>query len=248
MRTNSRRYAQTAVAILAILASACSSILPWSREPIGAEVNLAFVMDDNLVRLQTVRVDSRPGSFLLGTAAPHTVLDPSFTTDAQTLQISETQTLELDAATLDLGGVADGIIGAEAWGRHAITIDYQKGLVTWQRAGIFPDGMTLFEFAAEPTIHLIVDGVATHAVVDTTSPDTLILPSRENGRGTAGIRIADTDFGQVDVRYANVSRARIGNRLLSRFLVTIDYGKRVVGLWRDTRTPIDASLPAPGRT
>ena len=37
--------------------------------------------------------------------------------------------------------------------------------------------------------------------------------------------IADTDFGAIDVGYANISRARVGNRLLSRFLVTIDYGQ-----------------------
>jgi len=249
MRTNWKHLAHSIVGTVAILASACSSVLPWSKEPIGAEVNMAFVMTDNLVRLQTVRIDNRPGRFLLGSAAPHTVLDPSFAAaGAQTLQISETQTLGLDAATLDLGGVADGIIGAEAWGRYAITIDYHKGLVTWQRAGIHPARMALFSFDAEPAIRVIVDGVTIPVVVDTSSPDTLILPSRENRRGVATVRIAETDFGNVDVRYANVSRARIGNRLLSRFLVTIDYGQRVVGLWRDTRTRIDASLPAPGRT
>lgn len=249
MGTNWKRLAHSIVATAAILASACSSVLPWSKEPIGAEVNMAFVMTDNLVRLQTVRIDNRPGRFLLGSAAPYTVLDPSFAAaGSQTLQISETQTLGLDAATLDLGGVADGIIGAEAWGRYAITIDYHQGLVTWQRAGIHPAQMTLFSFNAEPTIRVIVDGVTIPAVVDTSSPDTLILPSRENRRGLASVDIAGTDFGSVDVRYANVAKARIGNRLLSRFLVTIDYGQRVVGLWRDTRTRIDASLPAPGRT
>jgi hypothetical protein len=51
------------------------------------------------------------------------------------------------------------------------------------------------------------------------------------------VMIGDTDFGTIDVGYANVSQARVGNRLLSRFLVTIDYGKRVVGLWRDPRIP-----------
>jgi hypothetical protein len=74
-------------------------------------------------------------------------------------------------------------------------------------------------------------------VVDTTSPDTVILPSTTNGRGTARVNVAGVDFGTTDIRYANVSRARVGNRLLSRFLVTIDYGKKVVGLWRDPRTP-----------
>jgi hypothetical protein len=34
-----------------------------------------------------------------------------------------------------------------------------------------------------------------------------------------------------------VARARVGNRLLSHYLVTIDYGRRMVGLWRDPRIP-----------
>jgi hypothetical protein len=51
------------------------------------------------------------------------------------------------------------------------------------------------------------------------------------------VSIAGTDFGPTDVRYANVAHPRVGNRLLSRFLVSIDYGKRIVGLWRDPRIP-----------
>jgi len=49
--------------------------------------------------------------------------------------------------------------------------------------------------------------------------------------------IAGTDFGNVDVKFANVAQPRIGNRLLSKFLISIDYGKREVGLWRDPRIP-----------
>lgn len=249
MTNHWKRSIQILAATAAIFATACSSILPWSREPVGAEVNLAFLLDDNLVRLQTVRIDNRPGAFLLGSAAPQTVLDPSFAaTERPALQISEARTLRVAPASLDLRGVADGIIGADAWDRRAITIDYHKGLVTWQRAGIHPDGMTLFNFQAEPTILVNVDGVDVAAIVDTTSPDTLTLPSPDTHRTTANVRIAGTDFGSVDIGHADVTQARIGNRLLARFLVTIDYGKRVVGLWPDPRTRIDASLPAPGRT
>lgn len=249
MRSNWKRRAQILIATVAILASACSSVLPWSKEKVGAEVNLAFVLENNLVRLQTLRIDDRPGSFLLGSAAPQTVLDPSFpTTGTPALQVSKARTFRLSPAILDLRGVADGIIGADAWDRRAITIDYHKGLVTWQREGIYPYGMTLFNFQAEPTIVVSVDGVDVTAIVDTTSPDTLTLPSPDTHRTSANILIAGTDFGSVDIGHADVSQARIGNRLLARFLVTIDYGKRVVGLWPDTRTLIDASLPAPGRT
>jgi hypothetical protein len=47
--------------------------------------------------------------------------------------------------------------------------------------------------------------------------------------------IAGTDFGNVDIALGDVSSARAGNRLLSKFLVSIDYGQREVGLWRDPR-------------
>jgi hypothetical protein len=40
----------------------------------------------------------------------------------------------------------------------------------------------------------------------------------------------------VDIRRADVAAPHVGNRILSKFLVTIDYGRREVGLWRDPRT------------
>lgn len=206
----------------------------------GTEVNLAFTMERNLIQLESVRIDNRTGRFLLGSAAPRTVVDPRFAlnpTRAHALQISEKETVRIEPAARDLGGVADAIIGAEAWRNHAISIDYRSGLVTYQKEGIKPGLMTIYRFPAEPMIHVFVNGREIAAVVDTTSPDTLVLPGRD-ARATAHVRIADTDFGAVDVQYANVSRARVGNRLLSRFLVTIDYGRKVVGLWRDPRIPV----------
>ena len=75
------------------------------------------------------------------------------------------------------------------------------------------------------------------AIVDTALPDTLVLPRATEGRGTARVIVAGSDFGNIDVKYASVPLARIGNRLLSKFLVSIDYGKQNVGLWRDPRIP-----------
>jgi hypothetical protein len=74
------------------------------------------------------------------------------------------------------------------------------------------------------------------AVVDTANPDTLELPGETKGRGRAHVSIAGTDFGQIDVSYSPaLGQPRVGNRLLSRFLVSIDYGRGIVGLWRDPR-------------
>jgi hypothetical protein len=148
------------------------------------------------------------------------------------------ETLALPNATaMQLGGVADALIGADVWNGRAISIDYHAGLVSFQKLGIAPDAMKLYRYSAEPMIEVELNGRTINAIVDTTSPDTLVLPSPEKARRTARVRIAGNDFGNVDIQYANVSHARVGNRLLSHFLVTIDYGQRLVGLWRDPRNP-----------
>ena len=238
MRILSKTLIAATALTLTLLTAGCARVLPWNDEPVANEVNLAFTLEQNLIELQTVRIDNRPGRFLLGSAAPRTVVDPSFVAAGKhSLQISETESLRISPAALDLGGVADAIIGSEAWRGRAISIDYRSGLVTYQKEGIHTGYMTIFRYQVEPTINVSVDGTVIGAIVDTTSPDTLVLPARSSGRGTVRVIVAGTDFGPIDIRYANVTQARVGNRLLSRFLVTIDYGKRVVGLWRDPRIP-----------
>lgn len=244
MRILSKSGVAATVLTLGLLQVSCARLLPWGKEPLGSEVNLAFTMEQNLIQFETVRIDNRPGRFILGTAAPRTIVDPRFPllrTRAHALQMDERQTVRIDPAPMDLRGVADAIVGIEAWRNHAISIDYRSGLVTYQKEGIKPGLMHIYRFPAEPMITVIVDGREVAAIVDTTSPDTLVLPGAET-RGTANVRVAETDFGAIDVQYANVSRARIGNRLLSRFLVTIDYGRRMVGLWRDPRIPLSPPL------
>lgn len=206
-------------------------------------MNFSFTLEQNLIQLKSVRIDNRDGRFILGSAAPRTIVDPRFRLRrfrAHSLQISEKETLRIDPAPHDLHGVADAIIGVEAWRNRAISIDYHSGLVTYQKEGIESGLMQVYQFSAEPMIRVNVNGREIAAIVDTTSPDTLVLPGSVHGRGTANVSIGATDFGTIDVQYANVARARVGNRLLSRFLVTIDYGRRVVGLWRDPRTPLES--------
>lgn len=227
------------IALLAIAAVSCTRHMPWHDEVPGAEVNLAFTMERNLIELSTVRVNNHTGRFLLGTAAQRTVIDPSFPPARHhALQLTAKETVRLSPTTHDLGGVADAIIGVEPWGTRAITIDYHGGLVTFQKLGIHPGMMKVYRFDHAPVIYVNVNGREVEAIVDTTSPDTIVLPRAERGRGTARITIAGSEFGVMDVGYANVTQARVGNRLLSKFMVTIDYGKRVVGLWRDPRIPL----------
>ena len=228
--------ATCAAAIL--FASSCSSVLPWSNEPIGQELNVAFVIDKNLLVLPSTTIDGRPGRFLFGSADPRTLLDSNFAQAARSFQLNERESLALSPAVEDLHGVADAIIGADVCDSHAITIDYHAGLLTLQKYGIRSDGMTVFTYSAAPMINVVVDGRTIPVIVDTASPDTLTLRSAGTsgpGRRSAHVQIAGVDFGNIDVDYADVAAPRIGNRLLSRFLVSIDYGKREVGLWRDPR-------------
>jgi hypothetical protein len=215
------------------------SLTPWRGEPEHPEVNLAFTLQNNLVILESVSVDGRAGRFLFGSATPQTVLDPKSrrVEGTHSLQLSTRDAVRFTPAAVDLHGVADGIIGADIWRNRSVSIDYYAGLVTYQKEGIHPELMTTFRFIAEPAVQLSVDGETITAIVDTTSPDTLVLPRAAGAptRKTARIALAGVDFGSVDVRYADVSAPRIGNRLLANFLISIDYGHRVVGLWRDPR-------------
>jgi hypothetical protein len=230
--------AATALLIVLFCAS-CARLMPWRTAPVDEEVNLSFTLENNLVTLPpTVRIDDQPGRFILGTAAPRTVLDNAFAASGRHLNVQEKESFRLAPVRTDLQGVADAIIGADAWGRNAISIDYRSGLVTYQKSGMERSQMTTFRYRNEPMIWVTVNGRRIAAVVDTSSPDSLVLPSRTWQRGTVDVTVAGTDFGATDVQFANVSAPRIGNRLLSRFLVTIDYGRRVVGLWRDPRIPL----------
>jgi|GEM_PF-537870 len=226
-----------------LFASGCSHLIrtPWRNEPIRNEVNLAFTLERNLIRLPSIRIDNHDGRFILGTASQRTIVDASFpltASSAHALEMGDRETVRIDPRRIDLAGAADGIVGVEAWSAHAITIDYHVGVVTYQKDGIHPAYMQLYSFSGEPMINLNVDGQTLSAIVDTTVPDTLLLPGANGTRGRAHVVVGTTDFGAIDVGYANVARPRVGNRLLSRFLVSIDYGRRVVGLWRDPRIPL----------
>jgi hypothetical protein len=168
-----------------------------------------------------------------------TIIDPRFTPESgpHSLQLNQRESLRFSPLVADLHGVADAIVGADVWRNHAITIDYRAGILTFQREGMHPELMIVYKYAEEPKVNVTVDGRIVSAIVDTTSPDTLVLPraGAAAGRRTARIQIADTDFGNVDIRVADVTTPRVGNRLLSRFLVSIDYGRHQVGLWRDPR-------------
>ncbi|HEX8616342.1 MAG TPA: hypothetical protein VF911_02040, partial [Thermoanaerobaculia bacterium] len=149
-----------------MFAASCARLLPWRGQTAGSEVNLAFTLERNLIELQTVRLNDRPGRFLLGTAAPRTVLDPAYAGAApHVLQISDKRGVDIVPATLDPGGVADGILGADAWENGAIVIDYRSGLATYQTTRVEPAYMTVFRYSTAPTVDVNVNGTRVTAIV-----------------------------------------------------------------------------------
>jgi hypothetical protein len=244
MLSKTLRRARTAAAICVLLTGCQSTISRSVNAPAGeTEVNLSFTIEKNLLRLDTVTLDNRAGRYYLGSAHPRTLVSPSFLPGQPrhaNLSLRGRETVTVDPIYVELGSVGDVIVGFDAWTPHVITINYAKGLVTWAKRGFETEGMTLFRFEDEPAIALTVDGRRVPAAIDTAIPDTLVLPRGTSapGRTVVRVEIGDTVFEDVDVALADVTRARIGNRLLSHFLVSIDYEQRRVGLWRDPRIPI----------
>jgi hypothetical protein len=226
-----------------LLLCSCTSPLPWNKSAPADEVNLSFTVQNNLLFLPSVTIDGKAGRFFFGSATPRTVIDSRFaprlgSAHAKSVaNLGNRASIAFTPAVLDLGGTGDAVIGYDLFATRGVTIDYRSGLVTYQEAGIHPESMTLFRYTGDPAIDVDVDGRRLSAIVDTSSPDTLTLPSANPSRRRARVTVAGTSFADIDVRLANVDRARIGNRLLSKFLVAIDYRNRVVGLWRDPRIP-----------
>lgn len=230
-------YRARLLIVLVVFATACSSALPWNNAPPPDEVNLAFTIHNNLLFLQSAKINGHTGRFFFGSATAQTVLDPRAVprTSTNALTLGQRATLPFTPVYLDLHGAGDALIGADVFAHRAVTIDYRAGLLTYQKAGIHSEYMTLFRFSAEPAVDVTVDGKRMSAVVDTSSPDTITLPATNEGRGRAHVVVGTSDLGTVDVHYAPVSEPRLGNRLLSKFLIAIDYANHVVGLWRDPR-------------
>ncbi|HEY4642257.1 MAG TPA: hypothetical protein VII75_13005, partial [Thermoanaerobaculia bacterium] len=137
-----------ATALAAMFAIGCAGILPWHDEPVGTEVNVAFTIQNNLLFLTTPRIENVHGRFFFGSASARSVLDPKFVAligprRAYALDVGQKEAIRITPVVLDLGKSGDAIIGADVWGNRAVTIDYRAGLLTYQKEGIHPEGMTL---------------------------------------------------------------------------------------------------------
>ena len=243
----SKRSCRARIALALLLIAGCRSTVTRlvERPNERTETNASFVVEDNLLRLHTITIDGRGGRFLIGSAHPHTVVSPAFAGARPgrraRIQLGPNHAVEVEPIVTDLHGTGEAIVGFDAAGGRAMTINYVAGLITWHDSGSSGGGMTVYRYLDVPQITVTVDGREVPAIVDTTSPDTLTLPrgSSPAARARARVEIAGTAFPNTDIAFADVSRPRIGNRLLSKFLVTIDYGRQQVLLWRERRVPIE---------
>jgi hypothetical protein len=228
--------------VLLLLLGGQLACLPWRHEVSDASTHV-FQLENNLPYLRA-SVDDRPVRMILGTASPATILDGAL---ARSFGLREGGTISLALGnrvrsvvpdTASMRGVADGIIGADALG-EVITVDYRSQLISL-RPALPPEYVDhfVYAFTGPPAIDLTVDGVLHRAIIDTTLPDSLILPARQwsGSRGNATLAIGDDRF-VIDIASGPVQEARVGNRILSRYLVTIDYPNRRSYLWRYRLSP-----------
>ncbi|MGZ4808623.1 MAG: hypothetical protein ACXV7D_04770 [Thermoanaerobaculia bacterium] len=232
-----------ASALLALLGMSCRAIAPWihSREGRPNEVNIAFTLQNNLLFLQGTSINQKTGRFFYASATPKAIIDRGLVDQFGgpkgpfRLTVSPMKSFVFTPLFLELGQTGDAMIGWEVFQPNAITIDYRSGLITLQEDGIYTSMMTVYRFTGAPAVDVDVDGRRMTAIIDTALPDTMAIPGPTIGRETAHVAIAGTDMGDVDVHIGGVDQARIGNRLLSKFLISIDYRAGQVGLWRDPR-------------
>lgn len=241
----SKRSVISTLAAVLLIAS-CRS-LPWQAR-VDNELNLALSFHNNQLMIPSATVEGTGGVFILGTATPQLALSTRFVDSVGQsprrkvrVRLAEKEAISVVPYTIDLGDIADGILGMTVWRNGSMSIDYSTGLLSYSNVRSFVSAdMVVYDYDQIPTITVEIDGESRQAIVDTTIPDTLILPSTRgpvhDRRTRVNLVLAGQSFPGVSARVSPGSPVRIGNRILSKFLVAIDYRSRKVGLWRDPRT------------
>lgn len=242
----------TACILALLLSSGCALIRDYRSQP-RAEDKLSFALtiEDNQLVFSSATLGGQKGKFVLATAAQVSAVDTAYArqhlgSDRVELAIGERFTTTIDPLEADLGIAADALLASDLWRDDAISIDYISGLLTLTRDRVRrPADMDVFPFQGPPSVPLTIDGRTVRAVVDTSLPDTLVMPrgSRPESRSTSSVTVGGRSFDRIDVAWTDTSTPRIGNRILSRFLVIINYGDGWVGLWPDPR--IGSAGPEP---
>src|ERR1051326_8307293 len=104
MVSKSKLRARTVVC--ALLLSSCASMLPWHDAPPADEVNLAFIVQNNLLFLPTATINGRRGRYFFGSANARRVIDADFAArlgiTPSNVQLGDRATLPFTPIALDL--------------------------------------------------------------------------------------------------------------------------------------------------
>lgn len=149
------------------------------------------------------------------------------------LELGGKRSLPLTPVFADLGGITDVLIGADAWKGMSVTFDWQRSLVVVSTRSTPASDMYSVRFSGTPTVPVVVDGRQYTAIVDAASPDTLQIPAEgAQRRVNTTVALAESTFRTDVLVGGHITHARVGARLLANFLLTIDYKRREVRLWR----------------
>lgn len=215
-----------------------------SIEPRIPEHNVGLFLRSNLacVRAEVNGLDS---TLVVASALQRTAITSSLRGDRAGTRILLSNTLltRVRSTGLDIAEIpADGLLGADAFRGKTATLDYFRGLLIVSDWPKVRTEVTPWSFAGgPPRVPVQINGRATWAIVDTALPDTAIMPEEFVGpysgeRATVSMEVGGIRFENLDVAVVPVVAPRIGNRVLARFVVTIDYAHEMIGLWPDPRT------------
>lgn len=207
--------------------------MPWSGSKEN-EVNVALTIERNLP-LARFSFGGAEGWAVIGTRHSSTILDESFAERASDprsrLRLGVRHIAATDPRVADLEGLADALIGADAWQGRILTIDWRRALLTVHTEMPDQSDMGAFRWHERPAIPIEVDGRTMTALIDTGSPDALTVPGtaleRRRGRVTVAGATHQTDI----VSDPRVTEPRIGNRILASYLLQINYQRQTVRLW-----------------
>ena len=207
------------------------------------ETNLGFHLDRNQPVLSTILIEGYPGRFVVSSALPRTVVSSQYIArhgidrlSTLDVLIGETIRREIDPNILDMGDQIDALIGLDLLG-PVFSIDYRRGTVSSSDgADLITPEMVMHRYSNQPALPLTIEGSIYVGVVDTALPDTMVIPfglidGMERGRGTVQAEVGRVRFVDLDVLVADVSELRVGNRVLAKFLITIDTRAKKIGLW-----------------
>ena len=227
------------IALLALpLAIACSI------DPGIPEDNVGFFLRSNLPCVRA-EVNGLDATLVIASALPKTAINSSLRGDSAGTRILLGSTLitYVRSAGLDIAEIpADGFLGADAFRGKTATLDYARGVLIISDWPKVRREVTPWSFAGgPPRVPVRINGQETWAIVDSALPDTAVIPAEflDAGfgeRATVELEVSGVQFDDLDVAVVPVAVPRLGNRVLARFVVTIDYAHEMVGLWPDPRT------------